>query len=257
MRKAIDAYSSRLKEAVRKSHWTIEKDRMHVEVQATNSTATIGILTGLLLPAVQSAREAARRMSSSNNLKQMGLAMHNYADVYRKLPARAIYAKDGTPLLSWRVAILPFIEQQQLYEQFHLDEPWDSEHNKTLISKMPPMYASPRSPGESFHSNYVMPYGEGLPGSLQKIGFQNITDGTSNTIALVEVDGEYAVPWTAPEDFDADEESLTDAFPMNGQGTNVAFYDGSVRFLSQFIDEEVLHALLTHAGGEVTPPGGF
>jgi hypothetical protein len=250
MQKAVEAYMERMKVAVRGSLWTIEGDRLHTEVQAASSTATIGILTGLLLPAVQAAREAARRMSSSNNLKQLGLALHNYHDAFQKMPPRAICDEDGTQLLSWRVAILPFIEQAELYNQFHLDEPWDSDHNRQLIEKMPPIYASPRVQNEAWHSNYVMPYGEGLPGSEKTLRFANISDGTSNTIALVEVDSEYAVPWTAPEDFDVEETPLTDAFPMNGQGSNVVLYDGSVHFLSQFIDANVLQALLTHSGGE-------
>jgi Protein of unknown function (DUF1559) len=255
MKTAIQTYIERFKGVARGSHWTIENDKLHAEIQASGSMASIGVLTGLLLPAVQSAREAARRASSSNNLKQLVLALHNYNETHKRLPRRAICDADGTPLLSWRVAILPFIEQGQLYNEFHLDEPWDSEHNQQLLEKMPPIFASPRVANRPGHSNYIMPYGEDLPGSVQKLRFQDILDGTSNTIALVEVDTEYAVPWTAPEDLDLDEYDLPDAFPQNGQGTNVALYDGSVRFISQFIDLEVLSALLTHAGGEVINAG--
>src|SRR5260370_4929892 len=69
----------------------------------------------------------------ANNLKQIGLALHNYNDAYARLPAVANFDKQGKPLLSWRVHLLPFIEQEDLYKEFHLDEPWDSEHNKQLI----------------------------------------------------------------------------------------------------------------------------
>jgi hypothetical protein len=105
---------------------------------ATLAAATSAVGVGLLLPAVQKVREAAERSKSSSNLKQIILALHNYNDAYGgKLPAHAIYSKDGkTPLLSWRVAILPYIEQDNLYRQFHLDEPWDSEHNKTPASRV-------------------------------------------------------------------------------------------------------------------------
>lgn len=82
-----------------------------------------------------------------NKLKQFGLACQNYHDTNDALPGN-IADKDGKPLLSWRIAILPFIEQQALYEQFKRDEPWDSEHNKKLIEKMPKLYAPVReSPG--------------------------------------------------------------------------------------------------------------
>jgi hypothetical protein len=103
----------------------------------------MGVLLALLLPAVQAAREAARRAQCSNNLKQIGLAMHNYASTEDHFPAAAITDKQGKPLLSWRVAILPYIEQQELYNQFHLDEPWDSPHNSALLPRRPATYACP------------------------------------------------------------------------------------------------------------------
>src|SRR5207249_2796575 len=82
-------------------------------------------------------RIAGRRTVSQNNLKQIGLAMHNYHDTYRHFPPQALTDKNGKPLLSWRVAVLPFIEQDNLYRQFKLDEPWDSEHNRKLLERMP------------------------------------------------------------------------------------------------------------------------
>src|SRR5438132_8532158 len=91
--------------------------------------AIIAILIGLLLPAVQKVREAAGRAQSQNNLKQIALAVHNYHDVYGHFP-QDITDKNGKPILSWRVAILPFIEQDNVYKMFKLDEPWDSENNK-------------------------------------------------------------------------------------------------------------------------------
>ena len=87
--------------------------------------------------------DAARRAQSMNNLKQFALAMHNYHDTNGKFPAASSFDKDGKPLLSWRVHVLPYLEQAELYKQFHLDEPWDSEHNKKLIEKMPNVLASP------------------------------------------------------------------------------------------------------------------
>jgi len=105
--------------------------------------AAVGALASLLMPAMQSARERARRAQSANNLKQLALAMHTYHDKHRAFPARAI-SKDGKPLLSWRVQLLPFLEQQALYEQFRLDEPWDSEHNRKLIPLMPAVFGGPK-----------------------------------------------------------------------------------------------------------------
>src|SRR5271166_372859 len=99
--------------------------------------AIIAMLIALLLPAVQAAREAARRAQCTNNLKQIALAMHNYASANNCFPPAATYTRDGKPLLSWRVLILPYLEQASLYNQFHLDEAWDSPNNKPLGDRMP------------------------------------------------------------------------------------------------------------------------
>ena len=112
----------------------------------TNNIATVGVLVGLLLPAIQSAREAARRMTASNNLKQIGLAMHNHHAAYRALPAPAITDDDGEPLLSWRVAILPFLGEQELYSRFRTDEPFDSPHNLALAQETPDAFVDPSLP---------------------------------------------------------------------------------------------------------------
>ena len=155
----------------------------------------------------KSAREAARRAQSMNNLKQIGLAMHNYHDARRPFPPAFKADKDGKPLLSWRVLILPYLEEDELYQQFHLDEPWDSEHNKKLIDKMPDVYKSPNSSlaGEG-KTNYLTVRGEKTIFSGGKgARIADIADGTSNTIMVVEAADEKAVPWTKPDDFEYDE----------------------------------------------------
>ncbi|HEY3391958.1 MAG TPA: DUF1559 domain-containing protein, partial [Lacipirellulaceae bacterium] len=159
------------------------------------TVAIIGILVALLLPAVQAAREAARRTHSSNNMKQIMLAFHNYHDVNKRLPAHANYSPDGKPLLSWRVHVLPFIEGAALYEQFKLDEPWDSPHNRALIPQMPQVYENPNLPLEAGKTNYLAVVGEPciMDGTQKGIGFRDIPDGTSNTIMLVETAPDQAV----------------------------------------------------------------
>ncbi len=104
-----------------------------------------------LMSAYRSAGEAARRAWCINNLKQIGFALHNYHETWKQFPPAAITDKNGKPLLSWRVAILPFTDHSQLHEKFHLDEPWDSPHNFALLKEMPSYYACPsdmeRKPG--------------------------------------------------------------------------------------------------------------
>ena len=195
-------------------------------------------------------------VKSQNNLKQLGLAIHAYHDANGKFPAD-ITDKDGKPLLSWRVAILPFIEQQALYEQFHLDEPWDSPHNLELAKTLVPTYACPSSPTEPGMTNYRVFVGDGAAFDLAKpAGIQEFRDGTSNTLMVVEA-GE-AVPWTKPEDLPFDPEKplpkLGGHFPG---GFNAALMDGSVRFLKTTINPMVLKALITRNGGEVVSRDQF
>lgn len=218
--------------------------------------ATIGVLVALLLPAVQAAREAARRNVSINNLKQIMLAMHNYHDAQKTFPAHAIYSPDGKPLLSWRVSLLPYMEQQALYEQFHLDEPWDSEHNKTLIDQMPNIYLDPSSemPSTDGKTSYLGVEGDGMvfDGSPEGRSIRALTDGTSNTIAILQVDDDNAVVWTKPEDWELDADD-----PLAGMGSLhpgiflAGFCDGHVQAISNAIDETLFKNLLTIGGGEV------
>jgi hypothetical protein len=199
-------------------------------------------------------RAAANRMQSQNNLKQMALAFHNFNDVNGKCPAAAIASADGKPLLSWRVAILPYLEAGELYKEFKLDEPWDSAHNKKLLAKMPLLYAQPgtktKEPYTTFYQVFVGKDTPFVDGKAPRIP-TTFTDGTSNTIMLVEA--AEAVPWTKPEDLPYDAEK---PLPKLGGKTGfiVAFWDGSVRMLSKDIDEKTLRALITPNGGEVIDP---
>jgi len=228
-----------------------------------NIGASAPVLIALLLRAVQSARASARRMQSCNNLKQIILAMHNYHDTFRGFPAACVTDKNGKPLLSWRVLILPFMEQGNLFDQFHLDEPWDSPHNKKLIPLMPKGFRSPNSsaaPGMTVYLGnasengvFIVPKDKER-GKKTPIGvsFRDIRDGTSYTIAVLEVNDSDAVEWTKPSDFSPNKDN-----PLKGLGSMqtgafpAAICDGSVRFISNTIDKKTFQALLTRGGGEV------
>ncbi|MGH7134142.1 MAG: DUF1559 domain-containing protein, partial [Pirellulales bacterium] len=206
------------------------------DTSLTPSMAASGVLVALLLPAVQSARDAARLAQATNNLKQIGIAMHNHHDVFAAFPARARF-ENGKPLLSWRVAILPFIEQKALYDQFHLDEPWDSEHNRKLIEKMPPVYANPRLDArlvQAGRTNYLAPTGPGTLFEGEKgAGLGTIRDGTSNTVMVVEANADRAVAWTAPDDLEIDPDHPHDGLGEFQRGFIMAlFADGHVSRLT-------------------------
>ncbi len=220
------------------------------------------LTVALMLPAVRSAREAARRSQCVNNLKQIGLAMHNYHDSYGCFPPAAITDKNGKPLLSWRVAILPFMESSPIYNKFHLDEPWNSPHNLTLLNPTPNYYLCPSDPtlkpGMTAYQVIVDAHSIFRP-DFQPVPIADVTDGTSFTILVGE--SRKAVPWTAPEDLPLDmtvPQSGLDSFhSFHSGGYNALFADGSVKFLKTWIKPEVLKALITRDGGEVIDASSF
>ena len=216
------------------------------------------VMIALLLPAVQSAREAARRAQCMNNLKQIGIALHNYHDTYKCFPPAVITDENGTPRYSWRTAILPFMEQQALFDRYDSNVPWDDPINDVV--RMSPITAylcpsyPPTFPNET---NYVMITGEGTLGGLpnQSIQLSGIKDGTSNTIAVVEIVG-AGIEWCEPRDLTIEELSmqLNDGSgngPSSNHpgGLNVLFCDGSVLFLSDGLDPMTLENLLRRNDG--------
>ncbi|HEV3259512.1 MAG TPA: DUF1559 domain-containing protein [Gemmataceae bacterium] len=229
----------------------VKDDRLTLSVDET--------ILPLLRPAVVAVRQSSERIRSANDLKQIGLALHNYHDTHKAFPAAGIYSKDGKPLLSWRVQILPYIEQDALYKEFHLDEPWDSEHNKKLIARMPVIYRSSAKLAASGKTTYLGIRGEHamFPGR-KPVAFREVTDGTSNTIFVVDANDEHGVVWTKPEDleYDPDQplEGLVGHFP---HGFNALFVDGSVHFIRDKIDPKALRALFTRDGGEVVDPNDY
>ena len=205
MRQAITGYMNRIRKYIdNESMWSIQEDRVVMQFESSMlvNYQIIGVLSGLLLPAVQAARESARQMQSSNNLRQIMLAMHNFHDANGRFPAQAIAQGEGNPLLSWRVAILPYLGEQALYDQFHLDEPWDSAHNIELLEQMPEFFRNPSNPPTAGMTTYLVPMGKGVGLSSEGLKIQQITDGTSNTLAVLDVDPQFGVPWTKPDDLD-------------------------------------------------------
>jgi hypothetical protein len=212
-------------------------------------------VASLVKDALVPLREAARRNRSANNLKQIGLAMHLYHDVIGTFPSASSYDKDGKPLLSWRVHLLPYLGEDALYREFRLDEPWDSDHNKKLLAKIPAPYVLPDSkpsmPGGTFFQVFV---GKGAAFEGKRgNGLRAFTDGTSNTILAVEAAKD--VPWTKPEDlpFDLDAKMLPKLGGHFEGGFNALFADSSVRFLTDTLKPETLKSFITRNGGEVIP----
>lgn len=187
--------------------------------------------------------------ASQNNLKQIGLALHNYESTNGYFPAD-IVDRAGKPLLSWRVAILPYTEEGESSKPFKLDEAWDSEHNKKLIEKMPTIYAPVRvraKAGETFYQTFT---GEKavFGGKVRNPKVVTITDGLSNTGMVFEA-GEPTV-WTKPGDMPFDpKKELPKLGGLFDGDFHVVLCDGSVRRLKKGADEKELRKLIMPADG--------
>lgn len=209
-----------------------------------------GILVALLLPAVQAAREAARRMQCSNNLKQIALAIHNYNDVYKALPPAYTVDENGNRLHSWRTLLLPFLEQDALYRRIDLSKPWDDPANAFLQDIDMPMFRCPSSnitPGMTQYQIIDDPT-SAFPGSTSQ-KFQNIRDGLSNTVFVIETDPTGAVRWAEPKDQPLSSYLAANKGAHTGGG-NVAMGDGSVRFIPNNTNPEIRKGIVTCGGGE-------
>ena len=224
----------------------------NVELTVETDAATIPLMVGLTLPAIQSARAAARRAQSVNNMKQLGLAMHNYHSVHKKFPAAVMTAEDGKTKYSWRVALLPYLEQKALYDAYNFTERWDSEANLKVLKQMPETFKHPSENAGTTTSSYYALVGEGtgLGDGETAVKIRDMRDGTSNTVLLF--DARRAIPWTKPEDikYSADAD-LPKLGGYDVGGFQALLGDGSVRMIANSVDEKTLRAMITRSGGEV------
>lgn len=204
-------------------------------------------------------RRAPYRLQCLNNMRQVGLALANYAmNNGGRLPPAYIADKSGKPLLSWRVLILPYIERQALYEQFHLDEPWDSEHNLKLSETVPAIFRCPSSRSAPTCTDFLVITGKGMIfDGTTSLTMDEIAkgDGTEQTILLAESE-DSNIRWTEPRDLPFEAMNFDSSPPVTGfssphsQGSNFMFCDVHGRFLSTAIDPKILRALCTPHGNE-------
>ena len=228
---------------------------------AVGILALIGSLVGIGLllvgPTVGSIRTASLRRRCASNLEQLALAIDAYERAYGSYPPAYVLGPDGKPWHSWRVLVLPYLGSQPnlIYQQYNLDQPWDSPQNLQLLSSMPPVFASPADPEAEaqFETSYVAVVGPGMAmtGGTAS-GTAQIADGLAETILLVEVRG-AGIAWTEPRDLDGRAIGFrigTDLGGNHSGGVNVVTADGESHFLPNSMGPEQVHALLTVAGGE-------
>ncbi|MEZ5941226.1 MAG: DUF1559 domain-containing protein [Planctomycetaceae bacterium] len=214
----------------------------------------VAVLGVLVYPQYVKMRTAKRREVVKSHLKQIGVALHAYHDDYKCFPPAHMRGPDGERWHSWRVLLLPYLDEQELYDQYNFNEPWDGPHNEKLLAEMPRVFQDRWKARESTIETSIMAIvGQRTiwPGD-QSLQFRDIIDGTSNTLMLLEVD-EHAVPWTSPNDLSP--RIIIEHFRDSSIGTHTVLADGSVHMLSSSIDEQLLRLLLTPTSGRVTYQG--
>jgi len=211
----------------------------------------------MILSGSPGAREAPPRMQCTNNMKQIALAMHNYAQVNRCFPPAYVADKNGKPLYSWRVLLLPYIDCS--FGQYRLDEPWDSPNNRKISETATRIFQCPSSnhPSGDSTTDYMMVVGKHtFSDGPRGRKLAEFTDGLSNTIMIVEV-ADSGVNWAEPKDLEFDKID----FQINGpkkpgigshhaNGCNIGFDDASVSYMPNSVAPEKIKAMLTIDGGE-------
>jgi hypothetical protein len=215
------------------------------------------VLVALFLPAIQQPHSGPRH-PCTNNLKRIGLALQNYHDEYKGFPPAYISDENGRPMHSWRVLILPYVERNDLYQQYNFDEPWNGPNNRRLAEMMPDVFRCPNSKADDNETSYVAVVGPETvwPGD-KRVRLHDVHDGTSKTMMLVEI-ADSGINWLEPRDLPFEQAALginpphTKLSVSSGHPGGASFLscDGSVHFLSDDIPPETLRALLTRDGGE-------
>ena len=231
--------------------------RLKTVVLGTGTLLLIGLAVALAV-AIRAAREAAIESCSQCPLNQMHLALSNYHATYGCFPPAYVADKDGKPMHSWRVLILPMIEEQAMYATYRFDEPWDGPNNSKLMNKMPQSFHVCSEPASTSVTNLVVITGPGtaFPGS-SSTREEDFADGLNNTILLAEI-ANSDINWLEPRDLDvgqmsflANEPSRPSISTSRRTGPYVVFADRiTAHRLTSSLSEETLQSLTTIAGGE-------
>ncbi|EAQ77573.1 hypothetical protein DSM3645_08236 [Blastopirellula marina DSM 3645] len=219
------------------------------------TSLAFGLFSYVLYPAVSTPRDVSRFINVSNELKQIALALHYYHDTFGAFPPAYLADENGKPMHSWRVLILPFLEEHALYDRYDFSQPWDGPENLELLPELPECYEDPRletdDPGLTTCQVIAAP-GAVFDPEFGPVKFPDITDGTPNTILVIENLGR-PVPWTKPVDMNWDD--VAAGVPLYNAPRDivvVVMVDGSVRRI-QKEDLSLLKSAATRGGGEVVP----
>jgi hypothetical protein len=219
----------------------------------TRSWQVIAVVGGLFLAGCGSAPAKDDALPQSiKNMQGIVMALHNYESTNRRFPPAALTDASGKPLLSWRVALLPHINEEDLYKAFKLDEPWDSPHNMALVPRMPKVYQSPYSKlaGEGKTTYQAIKAPGSVLYSPKPLNLSGIPDGSSNTALIVEMADDKAVIWTKPEDAALDKDPLQGVHITSGKVFLLGMGDGSIAQAPANTPAETLRCLYDSQEGK-------
>ncbi|MGE5192287.1 MAG: DUF1559 domain-containing protein [Deltaproteobacteria bacterium] len=219
------------------------------------------MLVALMIPRVSS-RDASPRSQCKNNLKQIGLALHNYHDKYKCFPPAYVADEHGRPMHSWRVLLLPYLDAQGLYDQYRFDQRWDGPDNRRLADQVVHVYNCPsedhadRKKGSTMTSYVAVVGPETVWPGTDPISIRDVTDGSTQTLQVVEI-ADSGIHWMEPRDLHV----LQMAPTINakaGQGMSSRhkgcaqglLCDGTVHIFDEKMPAESLRAWLTARAGD-------
>lgn len=224
--------------------------------------AVLGLVVAIVLPGLGAVRKMAYSTQCDQNLQRIGLALQAYEVENGTLPPAFLLGTDGKPMHSWRVLLLPYLDEHGLYNAYDFSQPWDSPHNQLLATRMPSVFHCPAEPDSQTlgETNYMVVVGTatmfpgGTPRSTATIG-----DDPASTITVVEVPV-FGINWLAPQDLTVEKMQFTingvvgqEIASSHNGGAHVLMADGSVKFLKDDIPSDFIRGLTTVNGGELVP----
>lgn len=217
-------------------------------------------IVSLILMRLNMSREHQRQYMCRSYVRNIATAMLAYESEYGVLPPQSVPGPGGKPWHSWRILLLPYLGEKELYERYRFDEPWDGPHNKLLHDHPFSVYHCPTDDSDLSRTSYFVVSGPGMMfESGKRLKSADATDGTANTVLVVEAAGQN-VHWLDPRDLDSAQlanqinapgkPSISSAHP---KVAHVALVDQSERAVADDVDPAVLRAMLTRNGGEILP----
>lgn len=251
---AWEAYVARLNQELIETKAKVDDNGIQYELDSLISVPIAALFAQASIEVLEMFRLSNDRFGSQYKLREINEAIQKYVKEKGTFPLREIQSDDGESLLSWRVALLPYLGYESLYNKFHLNEPWNSPHNSTLLKEMPSIYRNANEDLASGYTTFVAPYGatdekrktvwDIVPRNLMEV-----PEEEQESLLLVEVISEAGVPWSSPDDFNVSLQDLRSVLRDPPEGNGVVFLNGNTDYISNAISTVVLLELLNCSKG--------